>query len=129
MTKSDPTTIRLSENAESAIKKILKAHPYLISLTGAVEFALIETAKRIQSEPKRGAKMRDKQHYLQLLDQNPSAQVGFSLAAAAVYAARYGSCEAADHGTEEWRTIARDLKSRYGENLDAADVIAEMEKS
>lgn len=73
--------------------------------------------------------MRDKQHYLRLLDQNPSASVGFALAASAVYAARYGSCEAPDHGTEEWREIARDLKSRYGENLDTDQVRSEMGKS
>ena len=72
--------------------------------------------------------MRDAAHYIRLLDQNPSAQVGFSLAAAAVYAARYGSCEATDHGTEEWRAIARDLKSRYGENLDAEQVRQEMKQ-
>jgi hypothetical protein len=77
--------------------------------------------------PARRHGMRNTTHYRDMLDRNPNAQVGFSLAAAAVYAARYGSCEAADHGTEEWRTIARDLKSRYGENLDAANVIAEME--
>lgn len=73
--------------------------------------------------------MRDAAHYIRLLDQNPSAQVGFSLAAAAVYAARYGACEASDHGTDEWREIARDLKSRYGENLGADQVRTEMEKS
>jgi hypothetical protein len=127
MTKSASVSIRLSDNAESAIGKILKAHPYLNSRTGAIEFALIETAKLI---PSRGSqKMRDANHYRQLLDQNPSAQVGFSLAASAVYAARYGSCEAQDHGTDEWREIAHDLKSRYGENLDASDVRSEMGKS
>lgn len=127
MTKSEPASIRLSENANEAISRILAAHPYLSGRTAAIEFALIETAKSIPS--RRGQKMRDKQHYLRLLDQNPSAQVGFSLAASAVYAARYGSCEAADHGTNEWSDIARDLKSRYGENLDADEVRAEMGKS
>jgi hypothetical protein len=73
--------------------------------------------------------MRDKQHYLDMLDQNPGAQVGFTLAASAIYAARYGSCEAADHGTDEWREIARDLKSRYGENLDTDQVRSEMGRS
>jgi len=76
--------------------------------------------------PTRRHGMRDKQHYLNLLDQNPDAQVGFTLAAAAVYAARYGSCDPADHGTNEWREIARDLKSRYGESLDGDQVRAEM---
>jgi hypothetical protein len=61
--------------------------------------------------------VRDKQHFLTLLDQSPSASVGFSLAAAAVYAARYGACEPEDHGTGKFRQIARDLKTRYGETL------------
>jgi hypothetical protein len=126
MTKSASASIRLSDNAESAIGKILKAHPYLNSRTGAIEFALIEAAKQIPSG--KGQKMRDAQHYSGLLDQNPSAQVGFSLAASAVYAARYGSCEAADHGTDEWGQIARDLKSRYGESLSADEVRAEMKR-
>jgi len=73
--------------------------------------------------------MRNAQHYSRLLDQNPGAQIGFSLAASAVYAARFGSCEAQDRGTDEWRKIARDLKSRYGESLSVDEVRAEMSKS
>jgi hypothetical protein len=76
--------------------------------------------------PARRRGMRDKQHYLNMLDQNPDAQVGFTLAASAVYAARYVTCEPADHGTQEWSAIARDLKSRYGENLSTDDVRSEM---
>jgi hypothetical protein len=34
--------------------------------------------------------MRNAQHFYRLLDQNPDASVGFTLAASAVYAARYG---------------------------------------
>ena len=37
--------------------------------------------------------MRNARHYRSLLDRNPNAGVGFSLAAAAVYAARFGVCE------------------------------------
>lgn len=70
--------------------------------------------------------MRDARHYTRLLDQNPSASVGFTLAAAAVYAARYGKCEADDHSTDEWREIARNLKADYGETLSADEVRAEM---
>jgi hypothetical protein len=79
--------------------------------------------------PARRRGMRDANHYIRLLDENPNAQVGFTLAASAVYAARYGSCEAADHGTDEWCYIARDLKARYGDNLNASDVRSEMGKS
>jgi hypothetical protein len=72
--------------------------------------------------------MRDRKHYLSLLAQNPGATVGFTLAASAVYAARFGECEDEHRGTEEWATIARDLKSRYGENLDGDQVRAEMKQ-
>lgn len=70
--------------------------------------------------------MRDVRHYYRLLDQNQSASVGFTLAAAAVYAARYGVCEAEQHSTEEWKQIARNLKADYGETLTTDEVRAEM---
>ena len=70
--------------------------------------------------------MRNAQHYRDLLDRNPSAGIGFSLAAAAVYAARFGFCEAEQHGTDEFRDIARDLRARYGENLTTDEVRREM---
>lgn len=70
--------------------------------------------------------MRNATHYRNLLDRNPSAGVGFSLAAAAVYAARFGFCEAEQHATDEFRDIARDLRTRYGENLTTYEVRREM---
>jgi len=73
--------------------------------------------------------MRDEQHYRQMLIQNPNASVGFTLAAAMVYAARYGICETEQHSTEEWKTIARRLKSIYGENLDVDEVTNEMDSA
>jgi hypothetical protein len=73
--------------------------------------------------------MRNEQHYRRMLEQNPNAGVGFTLAAAMVYAARYGACEPADHGTEEWKTIARRLKSEYGENLTVNEVSSEMDNA
>jgi len=73
--------------------------------------------------------MRNEQHYRRILEQNPNASVGFTLAAAMVYAARYGSCEPADHGTDEWKTIARRLKSEYGENLTADECSSEMDRA
>ena len=71
--------------------------------------------------------MRDEKHYRNLLDSNLNASVGFALASSAVYAARYGVCEAEHHSTEKWKTIARDLRSRYGEQLTPDEVRAEME--
>lgn len=70
--------------------------------------------------------MRDAKHYRDLLSRNPNATVGFSLAASAVYAARFGSCEAADRSTPEWKRIARQLRQRYGDELSMAEVVAEM---
>jgi len=70
--------------------------------------------------------MRDKQHYLNMFDRNPNASIRFTLAAAAVYAARYGVCEPDNHSTEEWKQIARDLKVGYGETLTRDEVLFEM---
>lgn len=70
--------------------------------------------------------MRNARHYRDLLDRNPNAGVGFTLAAAAVYAARFGFCEAEQHGTDEFRDIARDLRTRYGDNLTTDEVRREM---
>lgn len=71
--------------------------------------------------------VRDKKHFLRLLSQNPTASVGFTLAAAAVFAARNGTCEPSDHTSAEWKAIARRLKSKYGDNLAVDEVRAEMD--
>jgi hypothetical protein len=73
--------------------------------------------------------MRTEQHYRRMLEQNPSASIGFTLAAAMVYAARYGICEAEHHGTDEWKSFARELRARYGENLAVDEVSAEMDEA
>lgn len=73
--------------------------------------------------------MRDEQHYRRMLEANPGAGVGFTLAAAMIYAARYGACEAEQHGTEEFKTIARRLRTDYGESLDVDNVTAEMDRA
>ena len=67
--------------------------------------------------------MRNKKHYENLLNQNPNAMIGFSLAADAVIAAKNGVFETHN---DEWKTIARDLKSKYGENLTVEQVQKEM---
>lgn len=71
--------------------------------------------------------MRNEQHYRRMLEQNPNASVGFTLAAAMVYAARFGVCEPEHHSTNEFREIARRLKSEYGENLTVDEVSEEMD--
>lgn len=70
--------------------------------------------------------MRDKKHYEGLLQQNSRATVGFNLAAAMVYAARYGICEAEHYSTDEYRRIARDLRQKYGDVLNCGEVKREM---
>ncbi len=71
--------------------------------------------------------MRTKRHYEKMLTENPNTTIGFTLAADMVFAARHDIIHRADdHGTDEWRTIARNLKSRYGENLTVDDVRHEM---
>lgn len=70
--------------------------------------------------------MRTEQHYRQMITQNPSASFGFTIAAAMVYSARYGVCEAEHHATDEWKDIARRLKSKYGEELTGEEVSEEM---
>lgn len=73
--------------------------------------------------------MRNEQHYRRMLEQNQNASIGFTLAAAMVYAARYGVCESEHHGTDEFKNIARRLKSEYGENLTVDDVSSEMDRA
>lgn len=72
--------------------------------------------------------MRTKKHYEDMLNRNPNATgIGFTLAADMVYATRHGSIKRAeDHGGDEWRTIATNLKRKYGEDLSADQVRHEM---
>ena len=74
--------------------------------------------------------MRTKKHYENMMNQNPNATVGFSLAAQAVYAAKYGNYPGPNEseGTDvsAWEQIAHSLISKYGENLTADEVRSEM---
>ena len=71
--------------------------------------------------------MRTLTHYQKMLTDNPDTTIGFTLAADMIYAARHGIIKRNEaHGSDEWKTIARNLKSRYGENLTVDDVRAEM---
>lgn len=72
--------------------------------------------------------MRTKKHYEEMLDKNPNASIGFTLAADMVYSAVHGTCGVADHIEQNWRDIARSLKSKYGENMSVNEVRTEMIK-
>jgi hypothetical protein len=70
---------------------------------------------------------RDTEHYRAMMRGNPAAQIGFRLAARAIYAARHGACEDIDCASDEWSEIARDLKTNLGESCSAGVVLDLME--
>lgn len=71
--------------------------------------------------------MRNAAHYKKMMQSNPGASIGFTLAADAVYAAIHGACEAQQHIEQAWRDIARRLRKKYGDNLSADQVLQEMQ--
>jgi hypothetical protein len=73
------------------------------------------------------AGIRDAAHYRRMMDEGPDTTIGASLAAAAIYAARYGVCEAEDRGSAAYRQLLRGLMARYGESLSNSEVVVEME--
>jgi hypothetical protein len=71
--------------------------------------------------------MRTLTHYQKMLEENPNASIGFTLAADMIYAARHDMINSRDARTdEEWRKIALRLKSKYGENLQPDEIRREM---
>ena len=74
--------------------------------------------------------MRDTNHYKELIERNPNATFGITLAADAVFAGRYGFySEVHNHHRDvRWTTIARYLRDEYGESLSGDDVLREMGK-
>ncbi len=67
--------------------------------------------------------MRDRAHYVRMLDSNPNATIGFTLAAKMIVAA----CGAKGDEDETTRAVARRLKREYGEALSNDQVRAEMQ--
>jgi hypothetical protein len=71
--------------------------------------------------------MRTKKHYEDMLNKNPNTRIGYTLAADMVFAARHDVIHRSEaHGSDEWRTITRNLKSQYGEALTVDQVRHEM---
>lgn len=67
--------------------------------------------------------MRTKQHYNEILEKNSTTRIGFTLAADMVYAARHDVINRSEaHTGDEWRSIARMLKQKYGESLTVNEV-------
>jgi hypothetical protein len=74
--------------------------------------------------------IRTADHYETMLAGNPTATIGFTLAADMVCAALHGTINRAEaHDGAEWQNTARALKQRYGENLSVDQVRHEMSSS
>lgn len=75
--------------------------------------------------------MRTRKHYEDMLTRNPNASVGFTLAAQAVYAAKFGMFDpnSEDHEEIEYRDIALRLRDKYGESLSVSEVRLEMKSA
>ena len=70
----------------------------------------------------------DELFYRNMLSHESGAEVGISLAASAVYAAKYGACELEDKTRIEYKILLRMLREKYKErNLSASEVITEMD--
>lgn len=67
--------------------------------------------------------------YRKMIEDNPQATFGLSMAASAVYESRHGMCEDDHRCTEEWREIAGELRDRYGDVLTYREVRQELKHS
>jgi len=73
---------------------------------------------------------RDEHFYRTMLSHNLDAEVVVSLAASAVYAAKYGACEPADRTRVEYKILLRRLGEKYkGRSLSASETITEMDSA
>jgi len=67
--------------------------------------------------------MRNRKHFIQMLDSNPSATINIMLAADMVYSVDHQVVSAAaDHRDEDWKKLARELKYIYGESMTVTQV-------
>jgi hypothetical protein len=70
----------------------------------------------------------DEQFYRNMMSHESGAEIGVSIAASAVYAAKYGACEPADKTRIEYKILLRTLREKYkGRNLSASETITEMD--
>ena len=71
---------------------------------------------------------KDEHFYRTMLSHEPNAEINISLAASAVYAAKYGACEPADRTRVEYKILLRRLREKYKErSLSVSETIAEMD--
>ena len=70
----------------------------------------------------------DEQFYRNMLSHESGSEINISLAASAVYAAKYGACEPADKTRTEYKILLRTLREKYeGRNLSVSETITEMD--
>ena len=70
----------------------------------------------------------DEQFYRNMMSHESGAEISISLAASAVYAAKYGACEPADKTRIEYKQLLRKLREKYkGRNLSVSETITEMD--
>jgi hypothetical protein len=71
---------------------------------------------------------RDEHFYRDMLNHNSDAEIGVSIAASAIYAAKYGACEPADRTRVEYKILLRRLREKYqGRGLSVSETITEMD--
>ena len=70
----------------------------------------------------------DELFYRNMLSHESGAEISVSLAASAVYAAKYGACEPEDKTRVEYKILLRTLREKYeGRNLSVSETITEMD--
>jgi hypothetical protein len=71
---------------------------------------------------------KDEQFYRNMMKHEALSEIGVSIAASAVYAAKYGACEPEDKTSAEYHNLLRALREKYkGGNLTARETITEMD--
>lgn len=71
---------------------------------------------------------KDEHFYRTMMSHEVGAEISVSLAASAVYAAKYGVCDPADKTRVEYKILLRKIREKYkGRNLSVSETIIEMD--
>lgn len=102
---------------------------FSLAPSGGMGSTCLSCSAQYSSEQKEGLKFDedrgDAEHYRKLLDRFTAVNLG--IAAAAIYAARYGSYDADDYDYNKLREIQYHLWTGYGNSLTVEQVRVEME--
>lgn len=75
-------------------------------------------------------KIRTKDHYTKMLNDNKNTSFDLSLSANMIYANKHGYINLSeDCSTEQWKNIVRGLRKKHGEILTSNEVLNEMYSS